>query len=224
MLKTAIKRTYLRFKLRKKNVKFARNSRISLKSKFEGCNRIGENVFFSGKLGYGTYIGEESKIQANVGRFCSIAAHVITVRGTHPTQKWASSHPAFFSTEKQCGKTFVSYEKFSENKPLLEVGNDVWIGDSAIIMDGISIGDGAIIAAGAVVTKDVAPYTVVGGVPAKEIRKRFSQELIERLERAKWWEKPISWLEDHAGLFEDAEILLKHLESEGGALHNDESL
>ena len=79
-----------------------------------------------------------------------------------------------------------------DNKGDIVIGNDVWIGYEAVILAGVMIGDGAVIGARAVVTKDVPPYTVVGGVPAKEIKKRFSQQTIEELLRLKWWD----WDED----------------------------
>ena len=78
-----------------------------------------------------------------------------------------------------------------DNKGDIVIGNDVWIGYEAVIMAGVTIGDGAIIGARAVVTKDVPPYTIVGGVPAKQIRKRFSDETISELLNLKWWDWPI---------------------------------
>ncbi|MDE5614956.1 MAG: CatB-related O-acetyltransferase, partial [Treponemataceae bacterium] len=77
-----------------------------------------------------------------------------------------------------------------DNKGDIVIGNDVWIGYEAVIMAGVTIGDGAIIGTRAVVTKDVPPYTIVGGVPAKSIRKRFSEDVIERLLSLKWWDLP----------------------------------
>lgn len=82
-------------------------------------------------------------------------------------------------------------------KKLVEIGNDVWIGSHVLIMDGVKIGDGAIIAAGAVVTKDVEPYSIVGGVPARHIRYRFSEEQIKKLLQLKWWEKDFGWIKEH---------------------------
>ena len=78
-----------------------------------------------------------------------------------------------------------------DNKGDIIIGNDVWIGYEAIIMAGVHIGDGAIIATRAVVTKDIPPYTIVGGIPANPIRKRFSDEIIQKLEILKWWDWPI---------------------------------
>lgn len=82
-----------------------------------------------------------------------------------------------------------------DNKGDIVVGSDVWIGFEAVILSSVTIGDGAVIGARAVVTKDVPPYTIVGGVPAKPIRKRFSDETIERLEALRWWDWPSERIE-----------------------------
>lgn len=207
-IKDFIKRIILHSRLKKKNVHLAPGSKVAFNALFEGYNRVGANSFFAGSMGYASYIGENCHITANIGRFCSIASRVVTVRGNHPTKDWASTHPAFFSTQKQCGMTFVTEEKFAENKPPITIGNDVWIGDSALLMDGITVGDGAIIAAGAVVTKDVGPYSIVAGVPAKEIRKRFPEETVIRLQKAQWWNKSPEWIREHVELFEKVEDFL----------------
>jgi serine acetyltransferase len=81
------------------------------------------------------------------------------------------------------------------------IGNDVWIGARAVVLDGVSVGNGAIIAAGAIVSKDVPAYSIVGGVPAKEIRQRFSSETIQVLEDLKWWDAPDSLLQELAPRF-----------------------
>src|SRR6202000_2125328 len=108
------------------------------------------------------------------------------------------THPAFFSTEKPAGVTFVKQNIFEEHiyidaarKYVVQIGNDVWIGSNILIMDGIKTGDGAIIAAGSVVTKDVMPYTIIAGVPAKFLRNRFNEQQTEELLKLKWWNWPI---------------------------------
>jgi acetyltransferase-like isoleucine patch superfamily enzyme len=145
-------------------------------------------------------IGAWSYIQAGVwmggavtiGRYCSIAENVIMVPPTHPT------HFLSTSTAQYQRRQFDYWMK--EGLPLTKkiikpyrpatviIGNDVWIGRGVVIMNGISVGDGAIIGAGSVVTKDVPPYAIVGGIPAKLIRMRFAKELIHRMLEVKWWQ------------------------------------
>jgi len=133
---------------------------------------------------------------ADVGAFCSIGPEVLIGGfGKHPTN-WISTHPAFYSPLKQAGFTFSTESKFRELERT-EIGNDVWIGARAMILDGVKIGNGAIVAAGAVVARDVSPYSIVGGVPAKEIRKRFGDDVIASLKGMEWWNLS---LDDLAGL------------------------
>ncbi len=98
-----------------------------------------------------------------------------------------------------------------DNKGDIVIGNNVWIGYDAIIMAGVNIGDGAIIGARAVVTKDVEPYSIVGGVPAKEIRKRFAPDVVAKLLELKWWNWPTEKIKDHLAAIQsgDIEELLK---------------
>lgn len=208
-LRRMCKRFYLKIKYRKFCIKLGCNSNIGINSKFGGMNVIGCDTTFSGDMGYGSYVGEGAYLAGvKIGKFCSIAKDVCCVTGVHPTGTFVSTSPCFFSLRKQNGETFVSEQKFQEEKYAGEgyysiIGNDVWIGQGARIMSGVAVGDGAIIAAGAVVTKDVMPYSIVGGIPAKEIKKRFSDEEIKFLCEFKWWDKPVEWIEKHACLFDD---------------------
>ncbi len=93
-----------------------------------------------------------------------------------------------------------------DNKGDIIIGNDVWIGYEAIIMAGVTVGDGAIIGTRAVVTKDVPPYTIVGGVPAKVIRKRFSDDVISTLLEAKWWDWPEEKIKKHISDIQSGQV------------------
>lgn len=183
----AIKNCGIRRKNRKKNVSIGRGCNVSKNFVFEGNNSVSDGCAISGTLGYASYIGKNCEIRADIGRFSCIAQQVRTVSGKHPTDTFVSIHPAFYSTAKQVGVTYVTEDIFDESTEKCTIGNDVWIGFGAIIMDGVKIGDGAVVAAGAVVTKDVAPYTIVGGVPAKFIKNRFAPDVAEKLLKIKWW-------------------------------------
>lgn len=184
-------------------------------SQLEGYNRIGKDVSFCGVLGRGSYIGKNSIIFGKIGKFCSISSHVTVLTGNHPAEKFVSTSPSFYSTKLQNNISFVDKNLFqeykyadTENKHHIIVGNDVWIGHGVTIMSGITIGDGAVLAAEAVVTKDVPPYTIVGGVPAKEIKKRFDDKTIKFLLQFKWWDKPIEWINENSHLFTDIKLLM----------------
>lgn len=154
-----------------------------------------------------SFVQKNSRIfRADIGKFCSIASKVSIGPGSHPTDM-VSSHPAFYSATQPLARTFAAADEYVPFKRVT-IGNDVWIGESALIMDGVKIGDGAVIGAGAVVTADVAPYAIVGGVPAKLIRYRFDEETRRGLLALCWWDKPEGWLKEHQSLFTDPKKLL----------------
>lgn len=125
-----------------------------------------------------------------IGKFCSIAcgAKFIFNCANHALRSLSTyTFPLFFE-EWDLPKSAVA--SAWDNKGDIIIGNDVWIGYEAVIMAGVTIGDGAIIGTRAVVTKDIAPYSIVGGIPAREIRKRFAPEVVERLRELRWWDWP----------------------------------
>jgi chloramphenicol O-acetyltransferase type B len=166
-----------------------------------GYNRLYRGSFVAdSELGKFTYVAGAKIVNSRIGAFCSIGpGAVIGGLGKHPT-RWLTTHPAFYSTRMQSGITFAKENLYGEVQETI-LGNDVWIGARATILNGITIGDGAIVAAGAVVAKNVEPYAIVGGVPAKLIRYRFDNEVIACLLDWKWWDLPIEILAEIAGDF-----------------------
>ena len=154
-------------------------------------------------IGAFTYINGNPTLRSvnSIGRFCAIGPNVITGYPEHSV-KSLSPHIMFSDTDSSWTYGFCDY--FNNNKEIesikkkqseelskkneIIIGNDVWIGGNVIIMRGVTIGDGAIVATGAVVTKNVEPYSIVGGVPAKLIRYRFDKKTIKRLTKLKWWD------------------------------------
>lgn len=161
------------------------------------------------QIGAFTYICQGSVLNnaASVGRFCSIAENVVVWNRNH-CPEMLSTHPMFINADTAWNREFwneTSMKMFDqmrkerekirkEREPYLRknrelvIGNDVWIGNGAKILEGVHVGDGAVVGAGAVVTRDVPPYAIAGGVPAKIIRYRFPDNVIEKLEELKWWE------------------------------------
>jgi len=139
-------------------------------------------------IGRGTYgwlkvidAGEGATLK--IGAFCSIAKGVTLLLGGEHHTEWISTYP--FPALWRAARHIPGHPK---TKGDVIIGNDVWIGQAATILSGVTIGDGAVIAAGALVAKNVEPYTIVGGNPARIIRKRFAADVIAQLEKIKWWE------------------------------------
>lgn len=169
------------------------------------------SILHNCKIGRYTYITTGCEISnCKIGRFCSVAGGVKIGLGKHPVDH-VSTSPVFYSSNNRLRSCF--YEDSSvEEKSDVCIGNDVWIGTNAIIVNDVKIGDGAVIAAGAVVTKDVPPYSIVGGVPAKVIRSRFPEETVEKLLELKWWNSDDEQLKKMAADFSDVEKFLKSKE------------
>lgn len=164
------------------------------------------------RIGEYSYIANSTQIiNANIGKYCSISHDVKIGLGKHPVDRFSTS-PLFYSPDNVFGLRLVSEGTFEEFGQVT-IGNDVWIGANAVILDGLTIGNGSVIAAGAVVTRDVPSYAIVGGVPASIIRFRFSSELIEELNRTAWWELPLEELTLFKSQFTDIRKFLELVSS-----------
>lgn len=219
MIKYLLRYLICRFKYRKfARLEFPCN--IGLTSNLEGNNFIQKGSHFIGGMGYGSYIGANSDVIANIGRFTSIAPRVTTNPGKHPFGfPYVTTCPLFYSNRQDYPEKWVDKVYFSEisliskyDKISISIGNDCWIGDGAFIAGGVKIGDGAVILAHAVVTKDVEPYAIVGGVPAKIIGYRYSKEIIDKLMHFQWWNKDINWLKNNSSLFRNIDLLEKYID------------
>ena len=209
--------TITKIKYRKLN-RFARSSYVSADTYLEGRHFFDKHSrVVHSYLGYGSYVGHDSEIEScRIGKYTCIGPRVHICHGNHPAHRFVSIHPAFYSLKKQIGITYVQKQKLDEEtyadkdkKYFVEIGNDVWIGSDVKILAGVSIGNGAIIAAGAVVTKSVEPYTIVAGVPARNIRRRFNEEQSNFLQQIEWWNKGEDWIESHSDLFVDVDLFME---------------
>lgn len=143
-------------------------------------------------MGAFSYVHSRMHPSVRIGRYTSIAAGVHVMGNKHPLER-VSTSPAFYKNGVLM-RTYQSdidikthFDPFDERIKGVFIGNDVWIGENVTLAHGVSIGNGAVVAANAVVTKDVAPFTVVGGVPARRIKDRFTHAVIAKLEELQWW-------------------------------------
>lgn len=162
-----------------------RDCEIDSKAKIgSGCNCI------KVKIGRYSYMGNNNSIaNTTIGSFCSIASYCAIGGGDHALTG-VSTSTAFTKGRNAFNKHFAEFE-YNMNNPVV-IGNDVWIGEKVFINSGVKIGDGAVVGAHSVVTHDIGPYEIVAGAPARVIRKRFPDEVIDRLEQLKWW----NWSEE----------------------------
>ena len=167
--------------------------------KIQGTGLVNSSVHKTSKIEPGTHFVNSTMdaysfcgydceiINADIKKYCSIASCVKLGGAKHPIE-WVGTSPVFYVGRDSVSKKYSEYDR--EKTKRIKVGNDVWIGIGAIIKSGVTIGDGAVIGAGAVVTKDVRPYEIVAGNPAKHIRFRFDEEIINELLELRWWDFP----------------------------------
>lgn len=147
-----------------------------------------ETIFIESTLGDYSYVMQRGQVVwTEIGKFCSIASDVRINPGNHP--QWRASQHHFSYRAAAYGLGEDDHEFFEWRKEQkVTIGHDVWIGHGATVLAGVTVGSGAIIAAGAVVSKDVVPYTIVGGVPAREIKRRFTEQLADQMMALAWWD------------------------------------
>ena len=171
------------------------------------CEVLGDTAIEYTELGDYSYLGPGCMVaDAEIGKFCAIAAQVRIGAPNHPLDR-PSQHrftycPEYYSADAQRDHAFFRDRRADR----VVIGNDVWIGHAVIVMPGVKVGDGAVLAAGAVVTRDVAPYTIVGGVPAKQIRERFSRDIAARLSGIAWWNWPAETIFERLPEFQSGDV------------------
>ncbi|WP_280071118.1 CatB-related O-acetyltransferase [Pseudomonas mosselii] len=164
-------------------------------------------TLFSSSFGRHSFCGYDCTfINTTVGSFCSIANNVVVGGARHPIE-YVSTSPVFLAHKESIKKKYARHDYRWEPKTV--IGHDVWIGERVLIKGGVTIGVGAVIGMGSVVTKDVPPYAVYAGNPARLIRFRFPESIVEGLLNSRWWEFSDDELESSAALFNDPEAFLK---------------
>lgn len=205
-------------------VRFPYSAQMSHRCEFEGMNAIGAHSGFYGKMGLGSYIGANCHISADIGRFSSLGNRITQIVETHPYKEpFVTTSPMFFSTKGQTGYSFAKrqaaeeYKFYDKGREIaFHIGNDCWVGNDVCFIGGVQVGDGAVVLTRAIVTKDVPPYAIVGGIPAKVIGYRYDEETIKFLLKVQWWNQNVEWFKEHADLLCDMEAFKKYFKQEIG--------
>ena len=188
--------------IKKAKIASIKNSNVHQTSKIEaGTSFYNSNMQKHSFCGYNCQINN-----SDIGSFCSIADNVIIGPASHP-YNWVGGSPVFYSGRDSVKAKFSKFDRQKQKRTI--IGNDVWIGINSMIKSGVKIGHGSIIGMGSVVTKDVDPYTIVGGCPAKIIKKRFDDTVIKGLLESKWWDLKESQLKKLAVYIKDPILFLK---------------
>ena len=190
--------------LKKMRGKAISNSKIHKTSKIESGSQI-VNV----TMGKHSFCGYDCTIvNCEIGNFCSISNGVVIGGGMHPIE-WVSTSPVFYRGRDSVKKKYSTHSRELQKRTY--IGNDVWIGERVLIKQGIAIGHGAVIGMGSIVTKDVKPYTIVGGNPAKIIRERFTSEIARDLLAIKFWDMSDQELKKYAEYIKDPNQFIKEV-------------
>ncbi len=171
------------------------------------CEVLGDTAIEYSELGDYSYLGPGCMVgDAQIGRFCAIAAQVRIGAPNHPLDR-PSQHRFTYCPEYYTAGAERDHAFFGQRRTdRVVIGNDVWIGHAVIVMPGVTVGDGAVLAAGAVVTRDVAPYTIVGGVPARQIRERFNRKIAAQLSEIAWWNWPAETIWQRLPEFQSGDV------------------
>lgn len=174
-------------------------SRIKDSIFYEHCLIQRNNIIYGSKLGRYTYTGKNCTIwNSTIGNFCSISWNV-GIGGANHDYERITTHSFLYSDDFALKpKQEIGYNRFQDH---CIIGNDVWVAANACVCRGVTVGNGAVIAAGAIVTKNVEPYSIVAGVPAKKIKMRFDNETITLLNKSKWWDLPKEIIQQNYELF-----------------------
>ena len=171
------------------------------------CEILGDTAIEYSEVGDYSYLGSGCMVaDARIGKFCAIAAQVRIGAPNHPMER-PSQHRFTYCPEYYDVSATRDHAFFRDRRDTrVSIGNDVWIGHAVIVLPGVTVGDGAVLAAGAVVTKDVAPYSIVGGVPARQIRERFNRAIAAQLSRIAWWDWPAETIFERLAEFQSGDI------------------
>lgn len=193
----------------------SRLKQLYFKNTLEGKNMIAFSTKLRNtKIGFASYIGKNGEVyNTEIKKYTSIGPNFKVIIGLHPIH-FVSTSPCFYSTKMQCGFSFVKEQKYFEETLRTYIGNDVWIGSDVKVLGGVKIGDGVVIGTNSLVTKDIPPYEVWGGIPARKIKDRFPEEKKEFLLKFRWWDKNFLWLQKNVDYFSDINKFVERCEED----------